>query len=121
MAWPFEPKMQTLDQEVSFTVGKEYGPEFERTYTTAVPRQLTMKITIRWYIGRLFYQGELDQPDRNWVLFDPQKPAEKILDREILPEVQRLCAHIIAADAAWRASKPKEFTDQLGVHWVRTN
>jgi hypothetical protein len=53
------------------------------------------------------------------VFFDPEKPADKILDRDILPTVERLCTQVIAADHQWYDANPNEFIDVRGVKWVR--
>lgn len=99
-------------------------PEFRREYTVMLPRDIAMKITIRStyysYSGySLSTQGELTQPGGRWVLFEPERPADKILDRELLPSVEAYCDEILAQDRQFRHSKPGEFTDESGVIWIR--
>lgn len=99
-------------------------PEFKREYTVILPRDITMKITIRSsydsYSGySLYTEGELMQPDDRWVLFEPERPADKILDRELLPSIEVYCKEILGQDRQFRHSKPNEFTDESGAIWIR--
>lgn len=98
-------------------------PEFQRVYTVHINKDVVMKITIRnlrYFLGVL-RDGELDQTGGRWVMFEPERPADKILDREILPLVEKYCQQIIQIDNKWRESKPNEFTDERGVVWRRVN
>jgi hypothetical protein len=75
---------------------------------------------MKWFLsGHRFTSGELTQSNGRWVLFEPERPADKILDREILPIVQRFCDEILALDAAYVKSDPGEFVDVRGVRWRR--
>lgn len=77
-----------------------------------------MKITYKTFLGSVLRSGELDQGSK-WVLFDPEYPADKILDRDILPAVQSKAALILAADKSFRSSRPTQYTDSDGVTWRR--
>jgi hypothetical protein len=79
-----------------------------------------MKITIHWFLDHyVITRGELDQTDGRYVFFEPEKPADKILDRDILPIVQKRCDEIMAMDKAFRASDPDQFEDKQGNVWKR--
>lgn len=120
MFWHTSVKHES-DEGVSIRQVPEDRPVFEREYKVAVPRGVTMKINIKtygWTTGT-YYSGELSQTNGQWVLFDPQNPADKILDREILPIVQQRCQQILSVDAEWRASQPASFTDKFGTTWAR--
>jgi hypothetical protein len=62
--------------------------------------------------------SELDQSDGKWVLFDLHAPADKILDRDLIPIVERYCADILKMDDAYMGAAV-EFTDKQGHVWRR--
>lgn len=95
-------------------------PQFKRRYTVPINDDISMKIELRTsYGGSRYDSSELDQSNGKWVLFDAKAPADKILDREILPAVERFCAEILALDAAFVRGSPNEFVDDAGVKWRR--
>lgn len=94
-------------------------PQFERVYKARINADVTMSIRIKTSLGHTMRFGELDQTGGRWVLFEPERPADKILDRELLPVIQDLCKRIIATDDAFRRAKPGRFTDSHGDVWVR--
>lgn len=94
-------------------------PEFKREYKVRLNANVKMTITIWQSTWLLITQGELDQPDGKWVIFEPEKPADKILDRELLPLVEKRCREILATDKAFRAAKPNSYIDDTGAVWVR--
>lgn len=99
-------------------------PEFKRTYTVQITEQVSIKIKIKneggsFSKGSQYNSGELDQKDGKWVLFDPDNPADKIIDRELLPIVQKYCKQIFALDKQYRESDPATFTDEDGHVWRR--
>lgn len=97
-------------------------PGFKREYKVAISPNVSMKISANSYnSGTRYFQGELDQSGGRWVLFDPESPADKILDRELLPIIQRFCTQILALDRAFVKSAPREYMDESGVIWRRAN
>ena len=97
-------------------------PQFNRRYTARVNDYVSLKVELRSsYGGSRFDMSELDQSNGKWVLFDLSAPADKILDRDILPTVEKLCEEIVAIDAAYIRSAPSEFVDEAGVKWRRVN
>lgn len=97
-------------------------PQFKRRYTAQVNDQVSLKIELyNGYGGGTYDMSELTQRNGKWVLFDAKSPADKILDREILPTVERLCEEVLQMDAAYRKSKPNEFIDKSGVKWRRVD
>jgi len=106
-----------LPPSVSVTDERPDAPEFRRTYKARISDAVTMRITIRRFLGTVMRSGELDQTGGRWVLFEPERPANKILDRELLPAIESLCRQIIDADNAWRSVEPMEFTDKAGTTW----
>ncbi len=94
-------------------------PAFRRIYKVTINNSVSMKITIRNSYRGTYINGELDQTGGKWVLFDPESPADKILDREILPTVQKYCAQILEVDKTFRRSNPGEFVDESGAKWRR--
>lgn len=97
-------------------------PKFKRIYTAALQgrEKIQIKLTFKTYrySGRRS-DGELTQADNKWVLFDPERVADKILDPLLVPLVQQRCSEILELDAAFLKSKPGEFTDEEGTAWRR--
>ena len=99
-------------------------PEFKRVYETTVTSRgmvFAIKIEARcWWFEQACergYTANITQPDGKWVLFDPKSPAEKILDRDLVPLVEPVCDRIVAADKAYISAPPAEYTDVSGALW----
>lgn len=101
-------------------ISVEQTPEelrFERVYT-ATTKYHNIKVIVKIKeLSGLWYTGELDQPNGKWVLFDPEAPADKILDPQLLPEVEQLCKQIIALDKEFRAAPRTSITDDKKRIW----
>lgn len=94
-------------------------PAFKREYTARLDHRAVIKIDARtWSRGRR-YGGELSQPNGRWVLFDPERIADKILDPALVPLVERAVREIVAMDEAYMATNPDRFTDEKRQVWVR--
>jgi hypothetical protein len=78
-----------------------------------------VKVSIHTSCGSRFDLGELTQPGGRWVMFDPKDPAEKILDRELVPLVIAACKEIFELDNAFMKSDPGEYIDEKGQTWKR--
>lgn len=98
-------------------------PRFERKYTVPLTdgRSAHVSLYTSPRTGRTESYGELRQANGNYVLFDIRRIAEKILDPALVPQVEEAVRKMVAADKAFMASDPKEFTDTAGKHWVRQN
>lgn len=95
-------------------------PEFRREYRARLNEHISIKVTLRnSYGGSRYDDSELDQNDGKWVLFDVHAPADKILDRELLPIVQQYCDAILQLDADFIRSDPSQFTDEKNRVWRR--
>lgn len=117
--WNREP-VETTQSGIEIKSIANDKPAFEREYRARISDQVSMKITCKnyWSSG-VYTAGELTQSNGRWVLFEPERPADKILDRELLPTIEKLCQEILATDHAWRRSDPAEFVDKAGVRWRR--
>ena len=105
---------------ISIKTSREEKPEFERVYTAQVNSRVSLEVTMKWFIGsRRDASGILNQTGGKWVTFDPENPADRILDRDILPIVRGLCDTIFTLDAAYVKSDPSEFVDKAGNRWKR--
>jgi hypothetical protein len=109
-----------LSLPIKVTDVREDAPEFRRDYESVIVRGIKVKISVRrgFFRGSYYKSGELTQPNGKWVLFDPEDVADKILDPEILGEVERVCSDIIAMDNAWRSEPKRAFVDKNGQQWV---
>jgi len=112
--------VQTTDSGIHVEDVRDDVPEFKRVYTATLgDRHIALKVTIHTFCGSRFDQGELTQPGGRWVMFDPKDPAEKILDRELVPLVIVACKEIFQLDNAFMKSNPGEYTDEKGQTWRR--
>src|ERR1700685_2474638 len=66
-----------------------------------------------------YFLAVLTQPDGADVVFDIKHPADKILDRDIVPIVVTACRKILEMDRKYLADGPKAATDRAGHKWVR--
>lgn len=107
--------------EVSVKLQREDVPKFRRTYTACLNRDVSIEVTYQTddYLGRYPY-GMLNQTGGRWVSFDPDKPAERILDRDLLPAVVAACAAFHGLDRAFIMEGTTEFTDEKGARWRRS-
>lgn len=117
--WRKYDEAQTTASGIKITDIRGDRPTFERRYSARINDQVSMEIKIKWFIGGTLTSGELTQRNGSWVFFDPERPADKILDREILPTITARCKEIIDIDREWRGSNPSEFTDERGKKWRR--
>ncbi len=91
----------------------------ERNYTVKLNNSisLTMNASTSFEIRtRIAY---ITQGDDRTVYFNPDSPADKILDREILPEVLHYCPILIQMDSDFIASDPDHVRDGKGRLWKR--
>jgi hypothetical protein len=104
---------------------REDPPAFKRVYHVALLgeyRGFTVTVAMRTTMfGERTDMSEIRQPGGQWVLFDVKRPADKIIDRALLPQVLAVCDQVLSMDHAFIASKPSEFTDRTGVTWRRLN
>lgn len=97
-------------------------PAFERVYVESISDNVTVRITMKSYsFGRSDRFGELQQSDGKYVLFNIGRVAEKIIQAELVPHVERAVQHVLALDAAYMKSKPASFVDVHGTRWVRAD
>jgi len=109
------------ETDIHVALKREEQPEWRCVYTASLPRSCKLKVELRsWALGRMD-SSEITQSNGKWVLFDLKAPADKILDRELLPDVERLCAEIQRMDHEFLASRPNEFTDERGDTWRRVD
>lgn len=111
------------DISVSIENKRADVPSFERVYISQITPAVSMTVKIKYYWRgeELYKTGELTQKDGKWVLFDPDSPADKILDQDILAAVQAHLAVIYRIDKEYRDGKPSVFTDENGTVWRRVN
>jgi hypothetical protein len=106
---------------ISIKSKPEDPPEFWRTYTAATETGVVIKVEIKnWtYSSDTYTTGVLTQPDGKWITFDVKRVADRIIDPVLLPAVEAVVKEILKIDAAFRKTKPTEFTDEKGVTWIR--
>ena len=119
--WFKKKQSQETSLGIQIKNNPEDPPEFSRTYTAATTGGVVVEVDIKnWrYSSDTYTNGVLTQPDGKWIIFDVKRVADKIIDPILLPSVEALVKEILAIDAAFRKTKPTEFTDEKGVTWVR--
>ncbi len=99
----------------------EDRPQFKKEYTGVLSNNAKIKLTARsGYVRRdRSWSGELTQPNGRWVLFDPERIADKILDPQLVPLITDFTSAAMALDTAFVKSKPDTFTDEDKNIWKR--
>lgn len=96
-------------------------PKFERVYTAKLDNRATIELkAMNGYSGSRYWYGELTQPNGRWVLFDPERVAEKILDPLLVPLIQARVDEAFALDKAFIKGDPKSFIDEAGIVWRKS-
>lgn len=99
---------------------REDAPEFKRIYKMRLDDNAAMELTAWTFLGRRTLDGELTQPDGRWVDFDPERPADEILDPRLIPLIEARVKEVRALDREFmRSAGPAEFTDETGQRWKR--
>lgn len=94
-------------------------PEFKRLYKVRLDGRAEMTVTIKEFMGRRYMSGELTQPNGRWVLFDPERVADKILDPALVPLIEARVCEIAQLDRSFIGNGPREFIDEKRQRWVR--
>lgn len=101
-------------------VEAEDCPAFFRHYLLPLPRNMRLEIDAKTIHGNRRYTGWLWQWDGKVVGFDPQSVADRILDRDLVPVLEKVCPVIIAADQLFLNSPDSsQYTDKTGQRWMR--
>ena len=110
----------STDSCISISEERETRPEFKRIYKAVLSPKARITIKARTTMfGDRSFDGELTQPNGRWVLFDPFRIADKILDPTLVPLVEETCKAIFALDRQYMDPPPQEFVDESGTRWTR--
>lgn len=93
-------------------------PRFQREYSVSVSLGRRVELSFDSYLSRRA-SGFLYQANGKWLIFDPDRIADQILDPALVPEVEAAVKSIRAMDKAFIDSKPSSYTDEDGVKWCR--
>lgn len=121
------PAPETADSVTSFDPAihvkesREEELRFMRTYSAQITDEVRIEVERRTFLGARYDTSILTQRDGRWILFDISDPADKILDPDLLPIVERYCAEIIRLDEEYITSRPDKFTDETGQVWRRVS
>lgn len=120
MAFWNREKIETTPSGITVRAAREDRPKFKRIYEADLNSGRRIKVEIYTsYGGSIFKNGELTQPGGRWVLFDPDRIADKILDQNLVPLVQERVDEIARLDKNFRHNNPGEFVDDTGTTWQR--
>lgn len=115
---PAAPYQEVIPFGMTINDCREDRPKFRREYTGTMPGNIRCTITIRTLYSRSA-SGELTQPDGRWVMFDPHRVAERILDPVLVPLIEEFCRQVEWLDSEFVSNIPSSFVDEDGVKWVR--
>lgn len=109
---------------MSATLEPEDAPKFKRTYKAVLTKNaaITVSAYSSYYrsIGeKRYFSGELTQPNGRWVIFDPDRIADKILDPALVPLVEAAVDAAKVLDREFMASNPSSFVDERKDTWQR--
>lgn len=99
----------------------EDRPKFKKEYTGVLSNNAKIKVTAKsgYYRSSRYWSGELTQPNGRWVLFDPERVADKILDPQLVPLIDAFISAAMELDTAFVKSKPDTFTDEDRNIWKK--
>lgn len=98
---------------------REEKPQWGRRYVIRLDDRATLTITAYDFMGSRSVGGDLRQPNGKYVTFQPNEIADKIIDRTLVPLVEKACEEILALDRAYAQSNHQEFVDESGARWER--
>ena len=98
---------------------REEKPRFKREYETKLDQRAECLVTAQTFCGHRSFSGQLTQPNGRWVLFDPDRIADKILDSALVPLTEMFCQEVRKLDHLFIKSNPASFTDESGARWER--
>lgn len=108
-----EPMVITQDKESIYL-------RFARTYSKKLLDGYTIKLHTNRFFGDLNEDGEVDQMDEKWALFNPSKPAEHIFNATVIEDIKREMPALRKADRDWWASTTHNcFVDQHNKMWCQ--
>lgn len=111
-------KAEPIDRaSVSISEIPEDPPKFRRDYRKKLDGRASCTISMRSSWSRRFSFGELTQPDGRWVMFDPERVAEKILDPSLVPLIEEFTKQVFSLDRDFIKSNPSKFADENGLEW----
>lgn len=119
-----EEQHETTDHgapyKVTIVQRPEDQPQFSREYTAEIGDGFVVTLTRKTLYSRS-WSGEITQRDGKWVLFDPERVADKVLDRDLVPLIEALVAQVDRMDREFMNSRPSEFVDENGTLWRRAD
>jgi len=59
----------------------------------------------------------MTQHNGRWIIFEPERIADKIVDPVLVPLVEQFVKEVFALDKAFTESDPSEFVDESGTTW----
>ena len=103
---------------ITVSNGRERNPEFRRIYFARVTDQVTIECEASSFLGRRWH-GELRQRNGDTVWFEPERPAAKILDRDLVPLIIARCEEMFTLDRAYMKSNRPSIMFENGERWER--
>jgi hypothetical protein len=119
MPWSKGQTVEVGNLELKVENIQEEKPQWGRRYVIRLDDRATLTITTYDFLGSRHIDGELRQPNGKYVTFQPKEIADKIIDRTLVPLVERACDEILALDRAYASSNHREFVDVDGTRWER--
>jgi hypothetical protein len=111
-------RLETTPSGIQIANGREENPRFRRIYSAQVTDEVTIECEAYTMYGRT-WRGELRQRNGDTVWFEPERPAKKILDRDLVPLIVRRCEEMFELDRAYMASNRPKIKTESGEVWEK--
>lgn len=117
-----QPKPLVRHERITTSLERDEAPRFARSYKTSLTSYVTCEIIAKYgYYGRgREFGGMLRESGGEWVIFDPQNIARKIIDRNLVPLVSEFVRIVQALDAEFVRTQADHFTDKRGQTWINS-
>lgn len=116
-----EPRHVPAAPHINIKDIPESIPSFKKEYEGKLSNNAVINLSVRnaYYGKGRYWSGTLTQPNGTWIVFDPERVADKIIDRELVPLINDFVASAFALDADFIKGDPNAFVDERGQVWKR--
>ena len=114
---PVSSQDYVLTEVIESVYGKDDTPRITRIYTQKLAEGFKVELTAknRYFRSQRDYSGILTQLDGSWIFFNPENIAERIINKQLVPQVEDFVAKALVLD---RADTLTEFMDEQKRIWV---
>lgn len=115
-------KQDVTPSGITILNAREDKPAHRRVYQARISDEVTIECeAYTLSFGGRSWRGELSQRNGDTVWFEPERPAKKILDRDLVPAIVARCEEMFAIDRAYMGSNLRQFKDETGAVWEKVS